>query len=297
MEIDTAYSIHNVTDPGNPITLIENSLNYSTEDELNEQDPMIDGLRIFLFNNVLAWDSLNTGWKSGNSNWSIRMDKTSIGSNVSILVPVDYEVRFGEMGVDTAIFDPPIPVPFEVWNVTENVKENFVVIDKSVPPNGQWDSGEPIIVVEGDNIQNFPPIYWQITIKAPEDTTIESTPPENGGIASLATRKPFNTNDIYTITTTVASIPKNLEKSTLDNIKVVPNPYIVSNRFEQSSVYTGGNFEHRLQFIHLPQRCTIRIFNLRGYLIDTIEHDSDIDDGSEFWLYLSHQRSRNWGKD
>jgi hypothetical protein len=278
---DTTYSIQNVTEPANPITVVENSNDYSTDELLNDSDPMIDGMRIFLFNDALRWDFLNTGWKSGNTNWSVRMDlNANIGAPIA--VPVDYEVRFDELGVDTAIFNIPIPVPFEIWNVTESKKENFVVLDQN-PANGLWDSGEPIYVVEGDNLQNFPPVYWMITIAAPQDTTIESIPPEEGDVAFIPTRKPFAPSDFYSITTDAAKTEQEQQQSTLDNVKVVPNPYIVSNRFEQNSVYTGGNFEHRLQFIHLPQKCIIRIFNLRGYLIDTIEHESAIDNGSTFW--------------
>ena len=277
---EKTYSIHDVTNRENPIAFIENSTNYSTHNVLNENDPMIDAFRVFLFDDELVWDSLNTGWKNGNSNWSLRLD---LNNNLGQAIPVaaDYEVRFGEMGIDTAIFTTPIPVPFQVWNITDDVKENILILDQS-PQNGEWDPGEPIFIVEGDNVQNFRPVYWTITMEAPKDSTIESISPENGDVAFLPTRKPFALNDIYTIDTKKATSIEQ-EQSTLNNIKVVPNPYIVSNRFEQNSVYTGGSFEHRMQFIHLPQKCTIRIFNLRGYLIDTIEHSSAIDDGTAFW--------------
>ena len=31
--------------------------------------------------------------------------------------------------------------------------------------------------------------------------------------------------------------------------------------------------ERRMEFFNLPQKCTIRIFNVRGELIDIIEHE------------------------
>ncbi len=274
------YTVEDVTNPGNTITVIDSSINYSREGKLNENDPMIDGFRLFLFDDSLAWDSLNTGWKSGESNWRIRLEKNDNLGN-AILVPFDYEVRFGEMGVDTALFNPPFPIPFQVWNVTENRKENVLIIDQD--GNGGWDSGEPIYIVKGRTLADFKPIYWTIILSAPADSTIQSVPPQNGDVAFISTRKPFNINDVYTITTQSAQLVQSLDKSVLDSIKVVPNPYIVTNRFEQLSIYTGGQFEHKMAFIHLPQQCTIRIFNLRGYLIDTIEHNSAIDNGSEYW--------------
>ena len=38
-----------------------------------------------------------------------------------------------------------------------------------------------------------------------------------------------------------------------------------------------------VEFIHLPKECTIRIYTVRGYLVDTIHHRKAVTDGSEFW--------------
>ena len=48
-----------------------------------------------------------------------------------------------------------------------------------------------------------------------------------------------------------------------------------------------GRGERRLHFFNLPRECTIRIYNLRGHLIDTIEHRSTADNGMEPWDILS----------
>ena len=48
-----------------------------------------------------------------------------------------------------------------------------------------------------------------------------------------------------------------------------------------------GNGERQLHFIHLPAQCTIKIFNVRGQLIQTLEHDSPLNDGTEIWDMLS----------
>ena len=193
--------------------------------------------------------------------------------------------------VDTALWATPIPVPFEVWNVTENVKENIALQEKT-PINGRWDSGETIFIIEGNTAQNFEPVYWAIKITAPEDSTIQSIAPIAGDIAFLPTRKPFNVNDTYTITVEAASLQANLNANDLDKIKVVPNPYIISSGFEQSFLFTGGQIERSIQFIHLPQKCTIRIFNLRGVLIDVIEHESAIDNGAEYWDLTSSRNGK-----
>ncbi|MBN2357211.1 hypothetical protein JXO59_13935 [candidate division KSB1 bacterium] len=55
--------------------------------------------------------------------------------------------------------------------------------------------------------------------------------------------------------------------SELEKIRVVPNPYRVIADWEMSMD------ERMIKFTHLPQRCTIRIFNVAGELIQTLNHD------------------------
>ncbi|MCS7249452.1 MAG: hypothetical protein RMJ34_05020 [candidate division WOR-3 bacterium] len=52
------------------------------------------------------------------------------------------------------------------------------------------------------------------------------------------------------------------------NVKVVPNPYIITNKWEKTTL------ARRLQFVNLPDECVIRIFNLAGDLVKIIEHKS-----------------------
>jgi len=94
--------------------------------------------------------------------------------------------------------------------------------------------------------------------------------------------------NIFTIGTTAFSIGT----AKLDNIKVVPNPYVVRNPWEVSSDYAI------LRFTNLPSECTIRIYTLAGNLIKTIEHkveataSSAIQGGSEKWDMLSDNDQR-----
>ena len=78
----------------------------------------------------------------------------------------------------------------------------------------------------------------------------------------------------------------------LDNVKVVPNPYIVRNPWEVSSDYG------ELRFINLPDECEIRIYTLAGNLIKTLEHmveataASAIQGGTEKWDILTDNNQR-----
>jgi hypothetical protein len=68
-------------------------------------------------------------------------------------------------------------------------------------------------------------------------------------------------------TNTVEIVPRAaVATSSLDAVRVVPNPYIVASGWE-----TGK--ERILQFTHLPEQATIRIFNSAGELVRVIEHN------------------------
>ncbi len=56
------------------------------------------------------------------------------------------------------------------------------------------------------------------------------------------------------------------EDINLSKIKVVPNPYIASSMLDES----GGS--RRIDFINLPDKCTIRIYSLGGNLVNVLNH-------------------------
>ena len=75
---------------------------------------------------------------------------------------------------------------------------------------------------------------------------------------------------------TITSVIGNTKtEKLLDKITVAPNPYIGSNNAELKAYQT------LLGFHHLPEKCTIYIYNLLGNLVDIIHHNSP--SGSEFW--------------
>ena len=87
--------------------------------------------------------------------------------------------------------------------------------------------------------------------------------------------------------------------TTLDTIKVVPNPYIVRSRFNETSM------SRKLRFTNLPQECRISIFTITGELVKVLDHNNQFD-GNEWWdlrsannqevapgLYIYHVESNN----
>jgi hypothetical protein len=63
----------------------------------------------------------------------------------------------------------------------------------------------------------------------------------------------------------------------LDRVHTVPDPYYITNEYEQSTDVKI------LKFVNLPNACTIRIYSSSGVLVDVIEHNSMDSDGTEVW--------------
>ena len=69
-------------------------------------------------------------------------------------------------------------------------------------------------------------------------------------------------------------------KSSLDRVTVVPNPFYRSSGFQ----LVGDT--KLIQFVNLSEKCTIRIYTIRGDLVKTIHHDDPFS-GIAFWNQIS----------
>lgn len=76
----------------------------------------------------------------------------------------------------------------------------------------------------------------------------------------------------------------------LENIYVVPDPYVVWSALETPGVTSTLRGDNRLQFRNLPPVCTIRIYTVTGELVDTIYKD----DSTSFadWGVVSNEGQR-----
>ncbi len=63
----------------------------------------------------------------------------------------------------------------------------------------------------------------------------------------------------------------------LRKVHTVPDPYLVTSRFDRSPT------TKQLMFVNLPPRATIRIYTLTGVLVDQIEHDDPSGAGRAAW--------------
>ena len=95
----------------------------------------------------------------------------------------------------------------------------------------------------------------------------------------------LHSSRFYTRTTAPAYLKRQAGES-LDDIRVVPNPYNISAR----DVQYPGDDVNKIMFLNIPGQCTIKIFTERGDLIETIDHNDG--SGDEEWFLLNSARQR-----
>jgi hypothetical protein len=168
-----------------------------------------------------------------------------------------------------------VRVPFEVWNKDQNIQVNYEIYDRgqaNPAANGfkVWNTSARMYcqvlntpynanaiadpTVDGDNFT------WNHVWYASNFT--------NGDLVDIYYANPIQIGvDTYNFKTTPVGYSDELAKSQINEINAFPNPYYGVNSEELNK------YNRFVTFTHLPAKATIRIFNLAGILVKTINKD------------------------
>jgi len=276
---------------------------------------------------AITLDNDKTRWIAGESDYELKVRlnpewEDIAGYRLNINQPADYEISFHDSIIThtNSLFGlKSWPSNVNIFNVTDSVDVNYALIDND--NDSTYSHGDDLVIVIPDDdfiLKNY--FSWVIRYEADfevdssngfNDTTwITVDPPKAGDVNFLSIKKPFrsttykmvfdtvNSNidtnivvdkqgDVFRFTLQGADSSNSIAKQELDDICVVPNPYVVTATWEPQNPYKFGRGERRIHFFHLPKDCTIRIYSLRGFLVDTIKHNSTADDGMESWDLIS----------
>jgi hypothetical protein len=224
----------------------------------------------------------------------------------------DYEIRFVEdateycwdwFGAGDYSYVATFQVPIEFWDIgigtvddpSDDVRITFMIIDDDGSNSFSWGDGLYIRDFLYDDVAWTTPDLSSDTYVSDfsdlhygrfwfYDYSGELTRPDPGTVVRVLTNKVSTSADVFTFKTSAAVVEA--DRVNLDDIKVVPNPYIVRNAWEPSRDYS------RIAFTHLPDKCTIRIYTISGDLIRTLEHESATFDGNENWDLLTKNNQK-----
>lgn len=267
--------------------------------------PIIDGFRLTLLNcgsgvSFLGWTKVSgdtctfdwwTGYvgSMGGGIWTYISGNADFRIVVNHSNPATVQVEDGFGGTY-----PPIQIPIRVYDITDTLNPIDVSDSTWLLDYAYANPGNPLFGPEGwdlipggagynpnptgqeygfvDQIgcwnNNGEAVYF-----ATQNGPDTAEPPTEGDEFTILTYKPFSNNIKYQFTL----MPSSIDSTGIDltKVKVVPNPYILHSRFENTP------YDRRLMFTNLPEQCEIQIYNIAGEHINTIKHTSNL--GYEYW--------------
>lgn len=277
-----------------------NPVSASTSFSGKDDNPAFDGIKLKLTDNpVLEVDETKTKWLKHKTNLSYTIALATPGTtSIKEKWGSDYEIEFSDNVIDSAYTKLPgkpktkIPVKFTVRDVTTGIPQKiYTYLYQSDPKtqNNQWDPGEEIVLYKPGytGAKDSDKLTWGVKL-AYTPNVKDTVLPGSGDILFISTKRPFTSRDTFYIKTTAGKVTAEKAKSALDNIYVVPNPYVGYNEMEPVNKLTGqSRGERRIYFENLPPVCKIRIFTVAGDPVQEINHDSPFENGREYWNLLN----------
>ena len=229
-------------------------------------------------------DTINTGFtKESKTNLKFKVTYQNVLpiNQRRIGFPYDFTLIFDDVPLDTslpAIGRPSKPVKIKVIAHTDTgdiqLKFQFRDIDNDSTLSTPGEYIDVMTYLPGN--PPAPRVTWRIEI----DTTKMPKPlppiikPGRGDAFNVFIQKPFTIEDTFKFVTRGEKIDQ--EKARVEaqsSPYVVPNPYVASASFEPERFAVSGRGERRIEFRNIPAKSVIRIYTLKGELVQTLYHD------------------------
>lgn len=268
---------------------------------LNYEDsnPAFYGMRIFVENEPLQLDTNEIGWINETNTTvsdTVWHSPPSVGGPANrVLERGDWEIKWNKLETEIEVdqngdttytwanpgdivksdqhFDEATTVcPFTIVNTMTNEPANYIIKDTQDEYLGRWDFGEEIILQPQVDDPGFTTSY-DVLFKLPEEEEGDTILPQDGDVYQVITQKPFLKGDKYYFQTASSKYQPEKNAPDLDEVYVVPNPYIAYSKSEEPGRTQDLRGEREVQFRNLPPKCTIRIYTITGELVKTLRKD------------------------
>ncbi len=132
-------------------------------------------------------------------------------------------------------------------------------------------------------------VAWQINLEPYNSREVYSV--QDGDVLLLNQSTEFTEDDVFEfVVDPDLHLPREdaeLANEQMKNIRVVPNPYIVTHLAEPRPTAANPTQLRQLHFTNLPAQCTIRIFTVSGRLVQTLNVNNSIDNDRYIWDMLT----------
>ncbi|MCF7833341.1 MAG: hypothetical protein K9N05_07195 [Candidatus Marinimicrobia bacterium] len=280
---------------------------YSSE---TKDSDIFDGIQLAFDNDWrLELDETSINWNNTENRTmdiTIGTLESSFGADTITGIPyaADYEIHFTDSSVTGYItpatlianvystipsFTRPRPVKtnFYLYNKTDEEMVPFIFAGGKVNSDGIYELSNGAVLstffyLPGDTDSLNANYSWVMNIISQNTVRPRF---HSGDILSFNVKKPFRNGDMFEFTTEAPEVDSDVATNSLDNIQVVPNPYIVANNMEAPlpPAVTSGRGERRIEFRKLPTDAKVYIFTSAGSLVKTLNHGGDIHNGTLAW--------------
>ncbi len=235
-------------------------------------------------------------------NFAVNVTKNKTDSVIKERPIAINQLQATEDGILFKLIPPEIIKSISRIGGTDYIEYDFDVLDTNAVSNNLY-----LISIEGNGVDGMGQGFVSLLIRDSTMMTIDSLDtlynedtfifggiqgtvyfsqnnlPGPGNIYALETRQSHlpNIQDIYQFKIQNAVIDGNYISNNMNRIRVVPNPYVVSARYEPEFGELRKEPLRQLVFNNLPSKCTLYIFTVAGDLVKTIYHESNI--GTASW--------------
>lgn len=255
---------------------------------------VFNGVRMSIDSSYQNLDSIKlnrtlSGWNIRRpGNLSITVDQFRSATLNATKYPKDYMLVFTETYQDSSnklvnVFGPNAPnaklVNFRAYDITDKNNPVRVQFGFNEPSTFRRDtiSFNDVVILSNAAGTAF---SWRITFNGDSSSNV----PLGGDTLFIYIDKPLTGSDQFQFTSNKPGYDPEDARQRLSQIKPVPNPYVVTNVFEQPLPPTvRGRGERVIYFTNVPPKGKIHIYTSSGSHIRTLEHDGDLNDGSVIW--------------
>jgi hypothetical protein len=232
---------------------------------------------------VTTVDSTRTAWAPGSQTDAV-LTVTYLGkldpNYRRVGFPDDLTITFDDVVRDTGVAINPTPKRYGKFFITAHTDTGDVHLQYRF--NDTFATGSPLDSTlnranEFIDVINPAPVRvdsqttWRIQLDP--DAPLPTRKPRAGDVYHIYFNRPLNDTDLFTFRTGGEHVDAALAVAEHADPYVVPNPYVGAASFEPARFAISGRGERRLEFRNIPLNGVVRIYTVRGELVQTLRQD------------------------
>jgi len=281
-------------------------LDYYYLNESGVVSDIFNGIQLQIFTPYILpeFNPDGSGWLTGDSPVNVKLSETE-----SMFFPWQYDIIFTDNDsayvgrttsyskiytADGSILSPLdliLSQPYSFYVLNKSFPDSLGEFEKldlltyDVNQNHVFDPAEDKILA-GHAVEAGSRIYWGGTVFEIDFHNVanQSQMPSANDVYRLDFYRPFIKTDslMFTLESEVVSDQADVKKG-MEQIKVVPNPYIATNTLESASMNGKMNYQRRIMFTHVPADCKIKIFTISGILVTELRVNNSVENRQTDW--------------